>query len=122
MICDADDVPIGIAGIMGGADTEISDATTAVALEIAWFEPVGIGQSVARLGLRSEASARNERGVDGWQIATSIARFVELLAETCPDLAVQAGAVDARGRVAAAARALVRRAYQAGQPHHRHDA
>ena len=97
LICDALDVPIGIGGIMGGADTEISDATTAVALEIAWFEPVGIGQSVARLGLRSEASARNERGVDGWQIDTSIARFVELLAETCPDLAVQAGAVDARG-------------------------
>ena len=97
LICDALDVPIGIGGIMGGADTEISDATTAVALEIAWFEPVGIGLSVARLGLRSEASARNERGVDAWQIDTSIARFVELLAETCPDLAVQAGAVDARG-------------------------
>jgi phenylalanyl-tRNA synthetase beta chain len=96
LICDATDVPIGIGGIMGGADTEISDATTAVALEVAWFSPVGIGQSVARLGLRSEASARNERGVDAWQIDTSVARFVELLAETCPDLAVQAGAVDAR--------------------------
>ena len=97
LICDALDVPIGIGGIMGGADTEISETTTAVALEIAWFEPVGIGLSVARLGLRSEASARNERGVDGWQIDTSIARFVELLAETCPDLAVEAGAADARG-------------------------
>jgi phenylalanyl-tRNA synthetase beta chain len=97
LICDAADVPIGIAGIMGGADTEISATTTTVALEVAWFEPVGIGQTVARLGLRSEASARNERGVDGWQIDTSVARFAELLAETCPDLAVQAGAVDARG-------------------------
>jgi phenylalanyl-tRNA synthetase beta chain len=97
LICDATDVPIGIGGIMGGADTEINDATSTVALEIAWFAPVGIGQSVARLGLRSEASARNERGVDAWQIDTSIARFVELLAETCPDLAVQTGAVDARG-------------------------
>jgi phenylalanyl-tRNA synthetase beta chain len=99
LICDARDVPIGIAGIMGGADTEISAATDAVALEIAWFEPVGIGLSVCRLGLRSEASARNERGVDPWQIDTSVARFVELLGETCPDLAVAAGAVDARAAV-----------------------
>jgi phenylalanyl-tRNA synthetase beta chain len=96
LICDALDAPIGLGGIMGGADTEISDTTTAVALEVAWFAPVGIAQSVARLGLRSEASARNERGVDAWQIDTSIARFVELLGETCPDLAVQDGAVDAR--------------------------
>jgi phenylalanyl-tRNA synthetase beta chain len=96
LICDALDVPIGLAGIMGGADTEISDATDTVALEVAWFAPVGIAQSVARLGLRSEASARNERGVDPWQIDTSVARFVELLAETCPGLAVQDGAVDAR--------------------------
>lgn len=97
LICDAGDRPIGLAGIMGGADTEIHDGTTAVALEVAWFEPVGIGQTSSRLGLRSEASARFERGVDPWQIDTSIARFVELLAETCPELAVQAGAVDARG-------------------------
>jgi phenylalanyl-tRNA synthetase beta chain len=97
LICDATDSPIGIAGIMGSADTEISAATTTVALEIAWFTHVGIGLSGARLGLRSEASARNERGVDPWQIDTSIARFVELLAETCPGLVVHGGAVDARG-------------------------
>jgi phenylalanyl-tRNA synthetase beta chain len=96
LICDANDRPIGIGGIMGGADTEISDATKTVALEIAWFTNVGTGLSAARLGLRSEASARNERGVDPWQIDTSVARFVELLAETCSDLAVHAGAVDAR--------------------------
>ena len=96
LICDAEDQPIGIGGIMGGADTEISAVTSTVALEIAWFTNVGIGLSAARLGLRSEASARNERGVDPWQIDTSIGRFVELLAETCPDLVVHAGAVDAR--------------------------
>jgi hypothetical protein len=47
LICDADDVPIGIAGVMGGLDTEITDATTTVALEIAWFEPWGIMQTAA---------------------------------------------------------------------------
>ncbi len=96
LICDADDVPIGLAGIMGGEHTEIGEATSTVALEFAWFEPVGIAASVVRTGLRSDASARWERGVDPYGIDNSIARFVELLAETCPDLVVHAGAVDAR--------------------------
>ncbi len=96
LICDANDVPIGIGGIMGGRDSEISETTTTVALEMAWFELVGIGQTVGRTGLRSEASQRFERGVDPYGMPTAIARFVELLAETCPDLVVHAGAVDAR--------------------------
>lgn len=95
VICDAEDVAVGLAGIMGGADSEISESTTALALEVAWFEPTGIGQSAAHLGLRSEASARFERGVDpeGWRRA--VARFVELLRLTCPDLVVHDGIVDA---------------------------
>jgi phenylalanyl-tRNA synthetase beta chain len=97
LICDATDRPIGLAGIMGGLDTEVAPVTTRVALEVAWFEPTGISQSVIRLGLRSEASARFERGVDPSSIDTAIARFVELLAETCPELTVHAGAADARG-------------------------
>lgn len=97
LICDAEDRAIGLAGIMGGADTEINDATTEVALEMAWFEPVSIGETVARTGLRSEASARFERGVDPYGIDLAIPRFVELLAETCPDLVVRDGAVDERG-------------------------
>jgi phenylalanyl-tRNA synthetase beta chain len=96
LICDAYDVPIGLAGIMGGEHTEIGDRTTTVALEFAWFEPLGIAASVTRTGLRSDASARWERGVDAYGIDTSVARFVELLSETCPDLVVHAGAVDAR--------------------------
>lgn len=97
LICDAADRPIGLAGVMGGLDTEITDTTTVVALEIAWFEPLGIGQTAARLGLRSEASARFERGVDPHTIDLAVARFAELLGETCPDLVVHRGAVDARG-------------------------
>ncbi len=80
---------------MGGLDTEISDTTTTIALEMAWFSLVGIGQTVARTNLRSEASARFERGVDPYGMPTAIARFVELLSETCPNLTVHAGAVDA---------------------------
>jgi len=96
LICDATDRPIGIAGIMGGQNTEISDTTTVVALETAYFEPHGIMKSVQRLGLRSEASARNERGIDPLGVEPSIARFVELLGLTCPDLTVHDGFVDAR--------------------------
>jgi phenylalanyl-tRNA synthetase beta chain len=96
LICDAHDVPIGLAGIMGGEHTEIGDFTSTVALEFAWFEPLGIAASVTRTGLRSDASARWERGVDAYGIDTSIARFVELLGQTCPQLVVHAGAVDAR--------------------------
>ena len=86
---------------MGGADTEISDATTTVALEMAWFEPLPIRQSAARLGLRSEASTRFERGVDPYGIDTPIARFVELLAETCPDCSSSTPARSTRGVAAA---------------------
>ncbi len=95
-ICDANDIPIGVGGVMGGLDTEISDSTTTVALEMAWFALVGIGQTVTRTNLRSEASQRFERGVDPYGMTLAIARFVELLSETCPDLVVHAGAIDAR--------------------------
>ncbi len=96
LICDATDRPIGLAGIMGGQNTEISDRTHTIALETAWFEPMGILRTVARMGLRSEASARFERGADPYGIDRSVARFVELLRLTCPDLVVHAGMVDAR--------------------------
>ncbi len=97
LICDALDRPIGVGGVMGGLDTEITDATTTVVLEIAWFDPLGVMQTAGRLGLRSEASARYERGCDPYVIETASARFAELLRETCPDLVVHAGFEDARG-------------------------
>ena len=97
LICDADGHPIGIGGVMGGLHTEITGATTTVVLEIAWFQPLTVLQTSARLGLRSEASARYERGCDPYIIETAIARFAELLRETCPELVVHAGSDDARG-------------------------
>ncbi len=96
LICDAHDRPIGLAGIIGGQNTEISDMTSTIALESAWFEPTAIMRSVVRSGLRSEASARFERGADPLGIERGVARFVELLSMTCPDLVVHAGMVDAR--------------------------
>jgi phenylalanyl-tRNA synthetase beta chain len=98
LICDANDTPIGIGGIMGGLDSEISDKTTTIALEIAWFEPIGIAKTATRLGLRSEASLRFDRGVDPHGMPLAIARFVELLQLTCPDLVVHDGMVDAQSK------------------------
>ncbi len=95
LICDATDAPIGIGGIMGGLDSEISETTTTIALEIAWFEPIGIAKTSTRLGLRSEASLRFDRGADPHGMPATIARFVELLRLTCPDLVVHDGMVDA---------------------------
>jgi phenylalanyl-tRNA synthetase beta chain len=96
LICDALDQPIGVAGVMGGLHSEITDATTVIALETAWFEPLGIAHTVNRLGLRSEASVRFDRGVDTHGMDASMARFAELLSLTCPDLVVHQGIVDAR--------------------------
>ena len=98
LICDGDDRAIGIAGVMGGANTEISDATSAIALETAWFEPNGVRLTSQRLALRTEASARFERGVDPLGVDYSVARFAALLRQSCPKLVVHAGATNARTR------------------------
>lgn len=105
VICDATDTPIGIGGVMGGLHTEITEATTTVALEIAWFDELSVLQTAQRLGLRSEASARYERGCDPYVIDTTRLRFVELLRETCPDVVLHGGAADARGTLRPQARA-----------------
>lgn len=79
-ICDADG-PVGVGGVMGGARSEVSDATTRLLLEVAHFEPARVRRTARRLGLHTEASHRFERGVDpngcadvnAWLCATVIA-------------------------------------------------
>ena len=95
VLSDVDDVAVGISGVMGGASTEISDATTAVLLELAWWDPMTIARTSKRLNLRSEASARFERGTDPDVLELAAARFAELLAPTGASMA--AAALDARG-------------------------
>jgi len=72
---------IGIAGVMGGAATEVSDATTRVLIEAAHFEPVSIARSRRRHKLPSEASKRYERGVDPNVADIAAQRAVDLLVE-----------------------------------------
>lgn len=56
--------PLGLAGVMGGAESEVREDTEAIALEVACFDPVSIRKTARRHGLRTEASHRFERGVD----------------------------------------------------------
>ena len=81
VIADADDSVIGLAGVMGGASTEISDGTTDVLVEAAWWDPQSIADTAARHNLHSEASARFKRGVDTEIADRAIARLAELLGD-----------------------------------------
>ncbi len=72
---------IGLAGVMGGAATEITDATTVVLVEAANFDPISIARTARRHKLPSEASRRFERGVDPSIAAAAAARVVQLLTE-----------------------------------------
>ena len=82
VITDAEDVPVGIAGVMGGASSEISETTTDVLLEAAWWKPIAIARTSKRLNLRTEASARFEKGTDWALLDVAVARFAELLGLT----------------------------------------
>jgi phenylalanyl-tRNA synthetase beta chain len=73
--------PIGLAGVMGGASTEISETTTDIVVEAAHFEPTGIFRTQKRHKLGSEASKRFERGVDPLLPGAAADRVVELLVE-----------------------------------------
>ena len=81
LICDAERAPQAIAGIMGGGATEVHAGTTAIVLEAAYFEPMGISRTSKRLGLRSEASARFERGIDPNGVLAGSTRAAQLFAE-----------------------------------------
>ena len=100
LICDANGSPVGIAGIMGGASSEIDPTTTRVLLEAAYFVPMAIARTSKRLNLRTEASARFERGCDPAGIDRATERFCELVALTGgPDLTVADGRLDEVGDV-----------------------
>ncbi len=68
-----------IGGVMGGADSEVSDATTRIVFEAAWFNPASVRATSKRLGLRTEASYRFERGADLTGTAGAMARALDLL-------------------------------------------
>jgi phenylalanyl-tRNA synthetase beta chain len=70
---------VGIAGVMGGADTEIRAATNNILLESAWFDPISVRRTAKALGLRTEASMRFERGADPEMAELASRRCAELI-------------------------------------------
>jgi phenylalanyl-tRNA synthetase beta chain len=79
VICDGDK-PVALAGIMGGADSEVTPETRRILLESAHFDPLVIRRTAKRLGLRTEASYRFERAVDPAGTLVAANRAVELFA------------------------------------------
>jgi phenylalanyl-tRNA synthetase beta chain len=68
LICDGEG-PVALAGIMGGASSEIQNDTKRVLFEVAWFEPRGVRRTARRHGMHTESSHRFERGVDPGDVA-----------------------------------------------------
>ncbi len=81
LITDGGERPIAIAGVMGGASTEVSGTTTDVLVEAAHFDPVTVARSARRHRLPSEASRRFERGVDPRLAPAAAQLAVDLLVE-----------------------------------------
>jgi phenylalanyl-tRNA synthetase beta chain len=73
--------PVGLAGIMGGARTAVSDDTTDVFLEVAWFAPEAIAGRSRRFGLQTDAGQRFERGVDPMKQERAVERATTLILE-----------------------------------------
>jgi len=73
--------PVAIAGVMGGLDTEVSDTTTSILLEDAYFDPVSVRTTSRRLALPSEAAFRFERTVDIEMIDWASKRTAQLITQ-----------------------------------------
>lgn len=80
LICDGER-PVAIAGVMGGGNSEVSDATTDILLESACFNPVSIRRTAKRLNLSTDSSYRFERGVDPQGTVRALERAVQLIVE-----------------------------------------
>lgn len=78
LICDAER-PIALAGVMGGANSEVTQNTRNILLESAYFNPVRVRRTSKRTGLRSESSYRFERGVDPNGVTRALDRAAELI-------------------------------------------
>ncbi len=80
LICDGEG-PVAVAGVMGGANSEIADDTRDVLVECAYFEPTSVRRTGRRLGLHTDASHRFERGVDPNGVPAVLARTCQLIAD-----------------------------------------
>ena len=80
---------IALGGVMGGKNTEVSEETKNIILESAYFNPTSVRRTSASHGLRSDSSARFEKGIDPNMQKAALARAVELILELCPNAVVE---------------------------------
>ena len=80
---------IALGGVMGGKNTEVSEETKNIILESAYFNPTTVRRTSAVHGLRSDSSARFEKGIDPNMQKAALARAVELILELCPNAVVE---------------------------------
>jgi phenylalanyl-tRNA synthetase beta chain len=88
VIADAQS-PVALAGVMGGLDSEISDATTDVLIESAYFNPDSVRSTARKLGMDTEASRRFERGADCENVVQAQTRCVALICEIAGGVATE---------------------------------
>jgi phenylalanyl-tRNA synthetase beta chain len=106
VIADAEK-PVALAGIMGGEDSEISNATSDVLIESAYFNPDSVRQTARKLGMDTEASRRFERGADCDNVLRAQTRCVELICEIAGGTATE-DAIDVYPNPAPARKASIR--------------
>ncbi len=94
LICDAE-VGVAVAGVMGGANSEVSEVSTDILLESACFNPVSVRRTSRRLNMATDSSYRFERGVDPDGTVRALERATRLIVELAGGEAV-AGGVDCR--------------------------
>ncbi|HEY9598217.1 MAG TPA: phenylalanine--tRNA ligase subunit beta, partial [Cyanophyceae cyanobacterium] len=96
LLITANDRPVALAGVMGGAETEVHDGTQNLVLEAALFEPVAIRRSARSQGLRSESSTRYERGVNQAELGLACRRAIALITELAGGTVITQETADTR--------------------------
>ncbi len=94
LICSGDE-PVALAGVMGGEASMVADETTALLLEVASFHAATVRRTSARLGLRTDASARFEKSLDPNLPIQAAAHLVRTLAAIQPDIELPSPPTDA---------------------------
>ena len=81
VISDESGAALALAGVMGGKNSGVTEDTTDIILESAWFLPSAVRQTSRRLGLSSDSSYRFERGTSPWNVLRAAARAIQLILE-----------------------------------------
>ena len=94
MVITSNNQIVAVAGVMGGLDSEIKPGTKSVFLESACFDSTSVRKTAIKIGLRTEASARYEKCLDPEMTTLAIARFVFILRQIDPNVAIQSSLTD----------------------------